>query len=332
LISGEAAVTVHRGTPVAAADALLRAGDAVVVDKGVAAIRTTGGTLFARAGSAVVFTRGAPRIARGDVLVQGKAFNVAMRAASAEISGIARVRQGLTLEVGMYKGGAVVHTATETVGVPLLRRVIVAGNGGVSAATLAPLVLDATDAWDRKFLGDAIELDAALTARSRGLTLLIAGQGNDVLSQVLATPQWHDALTVLGDQPIGEVVVAAELARAAHLDKTAIAEALKLRGEGASWGLIAIGLGVHDVPAKFAGLDAVAAPEVAPAVVVPQAPAAPTPLPAATTPLVTLPTAPVGGNQPPVTVPPSGATATDPNPVASLVHGLGDVIGGLLGR
>jgi hypothetical protein len=334
LVPGGAAVTVHRGSPVSAADALLRAGDSITVNSGVATVRTAAGSLFARAGSAIAITDGAPRVTRGDVIVQGKSFTVAMRSATADITGTARVRQALTLEIGMYNGGAVVRTMTETLGVPRLRRAIVAGAGGPAAVQIAPLVLDATDNWDRKFLGDALELDVVLTARSRGLTMQVAGGGNSVLDKLLATPAWKDALTVLSDTPIGEVIVAAELARAANLPKEAVEAALRLRSEGASWGLIALDQGVHSIPETFEGLDSVVVPVVAPAVVVPEAP---------TTPTVPAPTGNVtGGVQPPTptvpsvsNVPPARVPVVPvepPNPIAGLVGTLDDLLAGLLGH
>ncbi len=334
LVPGDAAVTVHRGTPVAAADALLRAGDTIAVDEGVATVRTAGGSLVARAGSAITITDGAPRVTRGDVLLQGKGFAVAMRAATVDVTGTARVRQGLTLELAMYNGGAVVRTMSETLGVPRLRRAIIAGAGGPAAVQIAPMVLDPTDGWDRKFLGDALELDVVLTARSRGLTMQVVGGGNSVLDKVLATPAWKDALTVLGNTPIGEVIVAAELARAANLPKEAVEATLRLRNEGASWGLIALGHGVRTVPETFQGLDSVLVPAVAPAAVVPEAPTTPTvPAPIGSgstgggrsTPSVTTVT-----NEPPPTVPVVPVEPT--NPIVGLVDSLDDLLAGLLGQ
>jgi hypothetical protein len=330
LIPGDAAVTVHRGTPVAAADALLRAGDTLLVEHGTATLKTASGSLFARAGSALAITDGAPRVTRGDVLVKGQSFNIATRAATAEINGVARVRQGLSLELAIYRGGAVLRTVTETFGLQDLRRAIVAGAGGPATVTIAPLVLSTTDSWDRTFLGNAIELDAALTARSRGLTSLAVGRANDVVGKVVASTGWTN-LTALSDQPVGELVVAAELARAAHLDERAVKDALKLRADGASWGLIALEQGLHALPAALAGIDEAAVQMVAPVVTTPESPLAPTTVPPATvtTPHVT-PTKPSTVSQPPVTVPPTPPAEPD-NLVNGLVDGLDNLLGGLLG-
>jgi hypothetical protein len=329
VIPGDAAVTVHRGTPVAAADALLRAGDTLLVEHGTATLKTASGSLFARAGSTLAITDGAPRVTKGDVLVQGQSFNIATRAATAEINGVARVRQGLSLELVVYRGGAVLRTVTETFGLQDLRRAIVAGAGGPATVTIAPLVLSATDSWDRTFLGNAIELDAALTARSRGLTSLAVGRANDVVGKVVASTGWTN-LTALSDQPVGELVVAAELARAAHLGELAVKDALKLRADGASWGLIALEQGLHALPATFAGIDEAAVQMVSPVVTTPGS-LAPTTVPpaAVNTPHIT-PTKPSNVSQPPVTVPPTPPAEPD-NLVNGLVDGLDNLLGGLLG-
>ncbi|HVV38264.1 MAG TPA: hypothetical protein VHC63_16775 [Acidimicrobiales bacterium] len=335
IIPGDAAVTVHRGTPVAAADALLRAGDTVSVNQGVAALRTAVGTLYASAGSVIAITSHLPRITRGDVLVQGNDISVAMRAATAEVNGLARVRQGLTLEVDIYRGAAVVHSATDMVGVTRLRRAIVAGNGS-SLITLAPLVINPADAWDRKFLGTAIELDAALSARSRGLTMQIANDSADVVTKVIDVTGFKD-LTLLQNQPVGEIVVAAELARAAHLGDAGVDAALKLRSEGASWGLIALEQGVHALPPVFAGIDSVVVPvantvdkavtALPPLDTTPNIPATPTVKVPTTTPKVQVTQPSTVVTTPPVTEP-----APPTNPVNTLVDGLDNLVGGLLGH
>lgn len=329
LVSGDAAVTVHRGTPVAAADALLRAGDAIVVERGVATLKTAAGFLRARSGSSIVFTSGAPRIARGDVLVQGEEAEVAMRAATATVNGIARVRQGLTLEIGVYEGGAIVRTFAETLAVPRFRRAVVAGAGGPATVSVAPLVVDATDTWDRKFLGRAIELDASLTARSRGLTMQIAAGGSDLLDKVLATAAWRE-LPGLGHQPIGEVIVAAELARAARMSGDAAASALALRADGADWGLVALEHGVRSLPERFEGLDDAVVPvapsdgAVRPVTVGPTADLSPSGKPAVTPP-TTAPTP----NTPLVAVPVE--PEDERGVVVGLIGDLGSVLRGLLG-
>jgi hypothetical protein len=334
VIPGDAAVTVHRGTPVAAADALLRAGDTLSVQRGVAAIRTSLGTLYAAGGSTIAITDAAPRVTRGEVLAQGRGIVVATRAATATVNGIARVRQGLTFELDVYRGGAVVRTATETVGIPRLRRAVVSGNGS-SLVTIAPLVINAADKWDRKFLGTAIELDAALSARSRGLTMQVANGGAAVVDKVVAETGFKD-LALLQNEPVGEFVVAAELARASHLGDPGVASALKLRSEGASWGLIAFEQGIHELPATFAGLDNVVVPvgtdEVAHVPTSTDPAVTPTPgvkLPAVS---VTIPANPVTkGGTTTVTVPPA-PPAPASNVVAGLVNTVDDLVGGLLGH
>jgi hypothetical protein len=312
---------------------LLRAGDSLSVQRGVAGLRTAAGTIFAAAGSTVAVTSDAPRITRGDVLVQGKDMVVRMHAATATINGIARVRQGLTLEVDVYRGGAVVRTATETVGVPRLRRAVVAGNGA-SLVTIAPLAINAADTWDRKLLGTALELDAALNARSRGLTAQLSGDPTDVVTKVVAATGLKD-LSMLNDEPVGEFVVAAELARASHLGDSAIAAALRLRSQGASWGLIALEQGVHAVPAPFDGIDSVMVPVADAASATAKTPSAlpttPTVKVPTVIPPVTVPPVTTGDSTTPVTTPPP-APQQPTNVVATLVDGVDNLVGGLLGH
>jgi hypothetical protein len=333
VIPGDAAVTVHRGTPAAATEPLLRAGDTLSVQHGVAALHTSRGTLYATGGSTIAVTDAAPRVLRGDVLVQGKNIVVGTRAASATITGIARVRQGLTLEVDVYRGGAVVRSVSDSVSIIRLRRAVQSGNGS-SLVTIAPLVINAADKWDRKFLGTAIELDAALSARSRGLTMQVANGGAAAAGKVVAATGRD--LTLLGTEPVGEFVVAAELARAAHLGDAGIAAALKLRSEGASWGLIALEQGFHALPATFDGLDNVVVPVSAGSVA--QVPTVDAPATTPTPPVklpgvaVTIPSNPVtNGGKPTVTVPPA-PPAQPSNVVAGLVQSVGDLVGGLLGH
>ncbi|HUR34010.1 MAG TPA: hypothetical protein VM032_09475, partial [Vicinamibacterales bacterium] len=167
-----------------------------------------------------------------------------------------------------------------------------------------------------------------LSARSRGLTMQVAGGGLDLMDKVIANTGWTK-LTALPEQPVGELIVAAELARAANLGDQAMVAALQLRADGASWGLIALEQGVGSVPPSFEGLDRVVVPTVAPAVRVALTPETPTTTPAGKT----RTTAPTIKTQPPVTVPPEPAATQKPsNPVAGLMEKVDNLVGGLLGR
>jgi hypothetical protein len=277
---------------------------------------------------------------RGDVLVVAKGFEIATRNASAVVDGITRIRQELSVEFGVYRGSAAVHTFDRDINVPVLRRAVIAGSGGATSMSTRPLSLDATDLWDRQLLGTALELDVALSSRSRGLTMQVAGRGDEVVSKVLAATGWRD-LTSLGQEPVGEVVVAAELAKFVGGGADVARAALRLRDEGASWGLVAVANGLRRPPRAFPEVDAVAVPVFGePRLVtgyVTAVSSAPTTIVAGSTipkvklPLTTPTTAPgTGGSV--VNVVPVQQDPPIVDPIGTVVRGVGNVIGGLLGN
>ncbi len=136
-------------------------------------------------------------------------------------------------------------------------------------------------------------------------------------------------LTVLPEEPVGEVIVATEIAKAGNLTASAVEQALALRAEGASWGLVAVAHGVRSMPATLAGLDAAVVPAVAAIVQTSSIPvvsigagaptlSAPTP-----TPSITIPGAkPVEGV-------PSTPAVSVPEPEPEPVNGLQELVDGL---
>jgi len=340
LVPGDAAVTVHRGSPTAAADAPLRPGDALTVDFGVAVVQTSAGTISARPGTTIEFDGTSPRITRGDALVEGQDLSVGAPAAQIVVDGIARVRQQLSLEVGVYEGEAAVKTQTASHTVPALRRAVIAGTAGSALGTTLPLSLDATDSWDRRLMGDALELDAALTSRSRGLTNQIASAPAEVREWILATAssKWHEVSPLSDDEPVGELVVAAEIAKAAHLKVDAVIDQMAQRAEGASWGVIAISHGVRTMPAPLAHIDDNLIPAVAAIVKTSAIPV----ISMNTTPTTVLPTstpplAPPGRGsgpspvEPIIELPVVEVPAAADNPVQGLIQLVGSLLHGLLG-
>ena len=265
-------------------------------------------------------------------------MSIGAAAADVVVDGTTRLRQGLSLEVGVYRGVATVKTVADSITVQSLRRAVVAGAGGAVQTSEMPLTLDPTDPWDRTLMGDALELDAALNARSRGLTMQVANAAGDVRARVLsiAAAGWGDLSPLSNDEPVGEVVVAAELAKAAKLPGTAIHDALAARSDGASWGLIAISHGVRSVPARLATIDDNVVPAVAAVVKVSAIPVIPVQSVPANTPATpttpkllppALPELPTDPATPPVT---DGPLLPD-NPVQGLVDVVGGVLHGLLG-
>jgi hypothetical protein len=304
-------------------------------------VQTSAGTISARPGTTIEFDGTSPRITRGDALVEGQDFSVLASAANIVVDGIARVRQQLSLEVGVYEGEAIVKTVTDSHAVPALRRAVIAGMAGSALGTTMPLMLAASDSWDRRLMGDALELDAALTSRSRGLTIQIANAPAELRDRVLATAssKWHELSPLSDDEPLGELVVAAEIAKAAHSTVAAMKEAVKdelaQRAEGASWGVIAISRGVRTMPARLAHIDDSIVPAGGAIVKTSPIPV----ISIGTTPTTLLPTSTPGLQAPPVTsrpvpivVPPVVDTpvASD-NPVQGLIGIVGSLLHGLLG-
>ena len=76
--------------------------------------------------------------------------------------------RGLATLAASYTGTVDVDSAGRQLSVPALRQVGVPGPGLVTS--LVPLDYRADNPWDRRYLGDSIELGEELQARSQGFT------------------------------------------------------------------------------------------------------------------------------------------------------------------
>jgi hypothetical protein len=123
-----------------------------------------------------------------------------------------------------------------------------------------PLLFDAADPWDQRFLGDAIDLGNQLGSRSVGFTAqLRPGQGTpaffrQILPDLAAQPL--DAILDPAMAP-GETLVGAAITlegdRGTFVDRWR--SVFAFHQEGASWGLVALDQGV-DRAAVLAAVDA----------------------------------------------------------------------------
>jgi hypothetical protein len=235
------AVTLHRGD---------------TVDVGVGATATVelraGGSLGLRTGSVVRFA-GGPTLERGDLLVAtSRSQTVNTITGPVRVAGASRLRRDLALTVGTYKGKATVVSAGRIAVVPALRQLSVTGLGLLPDRP-APIVLSSADAWDRQYLGLAIDLTARLDGASRGFSAEMAA-GPSVNASFLRTsvvalgsqPSFSDQLLSLslptsGVRPPGELLVGASIAVAGPgpFEKR-WAGIFSFRDEGASWGLVAV--------------------------------------------------------------------------------------------
>jgi hypothetical protein len=260
--------------------------------------------------------------------------------------GAARLSRSLALTVAVYQGGgAGLDSVGRELTVPALRQAVVPAPGLLPLRP-SPLRYEERDAWDRRFLGEAIDLGRELVAKSRGFTgQLRAGEGRTAGFYRLLLPALEDEasfgpalvdveLEDTGRSP-GELLVGAAIAVAGEKGTFAPRwEAVfAFRDAGAEWGLVALDQDVDRSP-LVAAVDAaigrasggfvLGTPGGTPAGPSPTtttgpepSPPGPGPSPATTT---TVPPTTTTTTPPPVTLPPV-------DPVVDVVD---DIVGSLI--
>ncbi|MDQ1372778.1 MAG: hypothetical protein QOJ09_116 [Actinomycetota bacterium] len=348
----------------AAAGDRLHAGDAVRVVTGEATLRLAhGATLLLRRGSQVVVGR-QPELKAGDLVadVADRPLTVlALDSRVVVLSGATRVSTGLGLAAGVYAGTARVTSAARSLTVPAYRQVSIAAFGEVPSAP-TPLQYRVTDRWDLHYLGSAVEIGEELQRRSDGFSAqLRPTEGRtpgfySLLLPDLSSDSLDACPTALaggfgqGRRP-GEVLVGASLVLQSDAGRFAsrCSDAFAFRDAGATWGLVALDLGVRSLPAirsqlvaaigRLPGAATIAAAGAAtpPAssapstdVIVPSTPTPATPAPPASSAPAPAPT-PVAPPPPPaVPVVPGPIVPPGPNPDGGLLTPVTDVVGNLL--
>lgn len=229
----------------------LRSGDRVTVRSGTAQVALpAGGHLDLRAGSVVRFQSG-PSLEAGDLLVQSGPTPVRVEAAIGEVAvaGAARIRHDLALEVGTYRGTATLISG-RTLVVGWLREVIVPSVG--VAPDPIPLHLVATDSWDTRFLGQALDLTSELDSRTSYVNANSPSSGTDsavfyrhALRPLATTASFDDDLlhstSSAGTPPPGDALVAASIALSGpgpFADRWRAV--FDLRAQGAQWGIVVL--------------------------------------------------------------------------------------------
>jgi hypothetical protein len=198
-----------------------------------------------------------PILLGGDVLATTGESDLALTAGDVGVvvHGAAKVAMtGQSVVVGSYTGSADVTVAGQTVTVPALRQVVVPAAGPVPAPT--PVDYHAGDAWDLRYLGDAVALGTELDARSQGFSAQVGptdGRSADFFRRLLDPlanePSFTDGLLV-GDRPPGETLVGAAIAVEGTMGpfEERWTEVFAFRDQGASWGLVALDQGVTRAP------------------------------------------------------------------------------------
>ncbi len=230
-------------------------GEAVLALPGEGSLELRGGS--ATAGPSRVEVRPEPLLLEGDALLVAGAQEQAAEAGGARLSlvdGAARLTRSTGATFAVYQGQASLSTAGRTLegGLPALRQVVVADAGMLPLRPSLLRVSDPPGPWDRRFLGDAIDLDSVLERRSAGFTTLLQDDFvpdvfffQSVLGGLLFEPGFDQSLLEGQDRPVGETLVGAAIALVGEEADftTRWRRVFELRQEGAIWGIIALDQG-----------------------------------------------------------------------------------------
>jgi hypothetical protein len=262
-LDGTASVVRADGTAEMLADGdIVHPGDEIEVTGGTLVLElAAGGTVEGRAGRAAaadtLLEVGAPvRLLAGDLLADGPS-GLSVDAAGTVVTlegdgddgrgdGAARIARDLAVTTATYEGVAVVDSAGEHRGVAALRQLSVSSVGRLPAS-VDPVRTDATDPWDLRYLGEAIDLTRRLDSLSRSFTVLgselSAGDLRGLLPSLDRVASFGPELLAPG-RGAGETIVGAAItSRAAGADSDfgeRWGDVFAFRDDGATWGLVAL--------------------------------------------------------------------------------------------
>jgi hypothetical protein len=255
------------------------------------------------------------------------------------VAGSARASRVTGLEVAAYDADVTLSSAGQEREVPALREMAVPALGH-PPATARPLEYDASDPWDRRFLGDAIDLGERLQSLADGYTQNLpasTARTTEFFRQVLpglVDDAGFTSALLDPNRPVGDTLIGAAIV---DLGKRGTFEArwtsvFEFRDAGAAWGLVALDQGVDRGPLLGAVTQAV---ESSPLTI---APGRPTSAQSGTT-ATTLPgggttptTRPNGTTPttPPSTTVPSPGTPDEPGLLSPVLDPVTDLLAGLI--
>jgi hypothetical protein len=253
-VDGQATVTDSEGMVEVVTDgATLSFGDTLVVDEGTATMELAAGQVYElRAGDvdSVVLVGSPPTLLAGDALVaDGFPAAITYETTTLSAQGALKVRAGVP-SASAYAGRARISGAGDLAEVVGLRQVVL-----TPSAAPEPLVYDASDPWDRRFLGEAIAFGQRLEALARGFTSeLQPGGGRSASFFESVVPALADerefSADLLGDRPPGETLVGASIAVQGRNGtfRERWEAIFAFRDAGAAWGLVALDQGVSSAP------------------------------------------------------------------------------------
>lgn len=299
-------------------------GDRILLSDGIAELRLLEGRLFEIEDAEVEITGNSEvMLSSGKLLADLSAagrvdFEDAVAFAD---KGSFRVDRGLGTRVGVYSDDVSVAGDGVDLDLPRYREAVVAG--GVIPTAPSPLRISSSDRWDRRFLEEALELDARLTNFGRGLEAQLGSlAGLSFFQQVapggLGVGFLEPFLSSRRSDLLIGLMIALEAGGPGDLPGT-FARIYDLWSRGASWGLIAVEFGAGANGLFSLLLDAIAGAGVSIITAAPPPSGEEGPQPA--------PTrspgdgGPNGGGQPP---PPSPGPTESPDPVESVVQDVED--------
>ena len=251
----------------------LEAGDRVRVRQGTAVIQLRddrrfelrqGSDLELRPREATNDIR--PTVVAGDVLIVSHPREMVVSVNSAEVAvqGDARVSRGVSLLVATYEGTAELSANGSTIIVPALRQATLPATG-TFPTSVSPLEYSSADAWDQRYLSDAMDLSNQLKGRSDGFTSQLGpteGRSLNYFRELFPRLAAEPAFTAARLNPArtpGETLVGAAITlegtRGSFAERWAAVFAF--RDQGAEWGLVAMDQGVGRAPLLGAIDDAI---------------------------------------------------------------------------
>lgn len=255
-VDGAATVTTPDGDTevVTDDDADVPFGSQVVVDAGTATLELAGGAMYElRAGDTPTKIEvGLPVVLlEGDLLVaEGFPAPVSIDTATVTANGAVKVIAEERVAAA-YAGRARISGVGSVEAVRGLREIVLS-----PSATAEPFSYDGADAWDRRFLGEAMAFGERLEALGRGYTAnLTAGGGRtesffEAVIPALADEREFAADLLDPDRAPGETLIGAAIAVQGRdgTFRERWDEIFTFRDAGAAWGLVALDQGVSSAP------------------------------------------------------------------------------------
>ena len=263
VVDGAAVVRTDDGEERVTGERELRPGDEVEMLEGTATVELAGDVVL-ELREAVDDGRASalrmddvPTLLRGDLLVvAGGSEPAEIEAAGTTLavsSGAARVSRALNVRAGVYEGALAITSASREVEVDELHQVAVPALGLVAAPR--PLQLDARDPWDRRILGDVIQLSGELDRRAQGFTSQVGAGASEpefFLTRFEAPAVDEDDVRSVfrPGRTAGEHLIGIAIASLGddgdageRLDRV-----FRFRAAGAAWGVVARREGVEREP------------------------------------------------------------------------------------